>query len=284
MIQKTLHQYYDRINKTPYTKSECIDLTSEDDESLSIVNHEDIISSILKHENTLHTRYSHKDKSFTHKGVKCGGMTYLTKKIFYSHHETSKNINTLKSRRSSKLKGTMIHRHIYHMIHCITKCDCHPVKTRKLNKIAVDAVSTLKRYGITLLDAEVSIYSKLLNSATSLDIIGYIKKNDINTPIIISIKTGYNNILFKDKTIANMDKPLTFIENNPYNHHQLQALLERYILKKEYNFIVDDFYVFYVDHTHSGEHLLHKLENWCKDDSLCEQIVHTYNNYKNTIK
>jgi hypothetical protein len=130
----------------------------------------------------------------------------------------------------------------------------------------------------------VSIYSKLLNSATSLDIIGSIKKNDVTKPIIISIKTGYNNILFKDKTIVNMDNPLTFIENNPYNHHQLQALLERYILKKEYNFIVDDFYVFYVDHTHTNEHLLHKLENWCKDETLCEQIVHTYNDYKNTIK
>lgn len=273
MIQNTLHQYYNRIsslnsNENIEIKS-LIDLTSDND-----------ITNILTHKNTILTSYSHKEKSFIHNGIKCNGMTYLTKKIFYNHHETSKNISTLKSRRSSKLKGTMIHRHIYHIIHCKSKCVCYPIKTRKLNKIAVDAISIMKRHGIKLIDAEIPIYSNILKSATSLDVIGSIIKDDIERPVVVSIKTGYNDVLFKDKTITNMDNPLTLIDNNPYNHHQLQALFERMILKKEYDITVDDFYILYLDHTSIGDHIMYKLENWCKNDSLCNQIVEIYNTKK----
>ena len=233
------------------------------------------------------------------------GITTALKKIFYNHYnggnsdDISKNNidmnnNIKRHTNSNKKKGTMIHRHIYHLIHCVKKttttpttdvnknnkktqkikpkiiCECNPIKTKKINKSAKQAMQALKDYNIVPIESEVPIISKTIDYGTALDIVG--KCKNTGKYVIISIKTGYYNNTVNKSTIENMSPPLQDITNSPYNHHQLQALIERAIVKYDYNTTIDDYYILYLDNDVFGNYKMVKMENWCKQDALCLKI------------
>lgn len=236
----------------------------------------------IKHIDTLledeRTKSIHKDKdnNFVLKGKKYGGITKPLRKKFYRHHDE----NSMRSKysNSNREKGTLVHRHVYHAVHCVTinRCECTiKTPTRKINKFAKQALDTMKAYNITPIDSEVPIISNKMNLGTSIDVVGMINNPHDNTksrPVIISLKTGYRNTM-NTKTFENMSSPVSHLDNSPYNHHQLQGLVERYILKKEYNMQIDDYFIFYLgNEIGTNECKPYKLESWCFDDKLCDKI------------
>ncbi|MCJ7637750.1 MAG: hypothetical protein MUO21_09705 [Nitrososphaeraceae archaeon] len=134
----------------------------------------------------------------------------------------------------------------------------------------MQAMQALKDYNIVPIESEVPIICEHIDLATSIDIIGLNKST--NAPVLISIKTGYNNNIQK-KTIQKMNTPLHEIDNCPLNHHQLQGLIERYILKREYNITINDYFILYLNHDIFGNYKMMKMESWCKNDKLCEDVL-----------
>lgn len=316
MNQSTLYKFLN--NKTTTTNQDIIDLTTAttiipNDDNTKTLSLPFKIDSVYSKEFNCFTELT----TTTNDGndndkKKYPGITTALKKIFYNHYnggnsdDISKNNidmnnNIKRHTNSNKKKGTMIHRHIYHLIHCVKKtnntilkqetndnnnkkkkpkkikpskmiihCECNPIKTKKINKSAKQAMQALKDYNIIPIESEVPIISKTIDYGTALDIVG--KCKNTGKYVIISIKTGYYNNTVNKSTIENMSQPLQDITNSPYNHHQLQALVERAIVKYDYNTTIADYYILYLDNDVFGNYKMVKMENWCKQDALCLKI------------
>lgn len=203
---------------------------------------------------------------------KYGGITNILCNLFYSHYPKISKLNN-----SSKKKGTMIHRHIHHIIKCKrSKRDCKcdsKVRTRKVNKLAEQAISALSDYNIIPLDSEIPILSNKLKIGTAVDILGHTV--GVNNRLLISIKTGYNKTL-TSHTLLNMNNPLNSVLNHPLNHHQLQVVVEKQILKDDYNINISDAYILYLGHDISGNYHMHKvIDDWCFNEQLISNIFDT---------
>lgn len=209
-----------------------------------------------------------------------GGLTKLIRRRFYPDAPEFKKKKHNNNRRiiasRGKTTGTRVHRQIYHMIVCVKlkSCDCK-IKTnpKKLNVLTKQAFQVFKQLEFTPLDAEVMILSETARFCTQLDVIGYKwYGTSKQRSVIISIKTGYSDNFDKSKGNKMMLEPLNSLLSTAQNHNQLQGMLERYILKKEYGVHFDDYYIIYLGHKKDGSAHIETLAPWCTSEDMCEKV------------
>lgn len=133
---------------------------------------------------------------------------------------------------SSVHHGNLVHRHIYHQIECIQssrKCTCD-VRTKGQNKFAASAIRFLKNKGWRPVCSELALFSPEFDLATRIDILCATMQREY---VLVSIKTGYSG-LDKEKARFKFRKPLDSLDDTQRIRHQLQLLIEKLILERNY--------------------------------------------------
>jgi hypothetical protein len=176
----------------------------------------------------------------------CGGLLRVLERRFYHNHPTPDRWNTY----SSKGVGIMVHRQLYHTIHCKKHevCDCD-TKTRdnNLNFMTKEAYRLMSEKGFTPVDSEVRIFCKRAHCGTKLDVVGYLHKGTKKqTSCVISIKTGKSSSVDRTDGIHYLAYPYEKIKSTTRNHNRLQALAELMILESEYGFKIKSYYIFHL--------------------------------------
>jgi hypothetical protein len=49
-------------------------------------------------------------------------------------------------------------------------------------------------------------------------------------------------------------------------------MMERYILKRDYNILFEDYKILYLGFEKDGSHRIEDLDKWCYDDKICESV------------
>lgn len=202
------------------------------------------------------------------------GLSKLLKKRFYPHYQPPK---MRRNEASSKKLGTLIHRHIMHIVHCIPQKQCVcDVKTsvKRINKHAKNILEFFTKQGIKLKEAEIPIVSKRGKFGTRIDLVGIRNENTQYEELtLISIKTGYKkHFSRKLPSGRTMEKPFEMMDDIPLNHHKLQVMTEFMVCHHEYGVTFDEALIVY------GA----KAKN--KDDNKSEELVHIILNQRDLMK
>lgn len=176
---------------------------------------------------------------------------------------------------SSRQKGNLIHRHIYHQIECVKnmqyrtqtnqttgRCLCPAgVQTPdKSNEQARRLLQSIDEFGWISIHSELAIISDSMNLVTRTDLLAFDARS--RTFVLVSWKTGYkdiesqitcgnplSNATTKSQPGRNehyMNSPLDMVPDNERERNQLQLLCEYMILKKEYQLEISKAVVIYI--------------------------------------
>jgi hypothetical protein len=201
-----------------------------------------------------------------------GGLTKTMKRVFYPDRP-----DTIRKRGTSSMGlGSLVHRQLYHMIHCAKKnsCDCKTkTNPKKLNVLVKNALETMKTYDFTPIDAEVPILTEKGDFCTRLDIVGVVGK-DTSKPItsFIEIKTGYDKQWKRDGKGSKFSKPLDDVFASSRNINQLQTACCYTILSEEHGFDFDNCYVMYIKKNLKECFLETPAKWWWKNKSIRESM------------
>lgn len=151
---------------------------------------------------------------------------------------------------SSRALGSLVHNHVFHMVECGSgtgsNCKCGRKKSIQLDDMNVYAKSVIrfiKQKGWAPLRSELGIYSPDLNVATQVDLLCM---NEDLQYILISLKTGYSKFIKENETFK-FRAPLDDVWDTRKNRHQLQLLIEKLILERNYKIEISQCAVMYVN-------------------------------------
>lgn len=165
------------------------------------------------------------------------GLTPILKRVFYPLFEynranhgltTGVTVNASGGRHKGLVKGIKIDEEITHIINVerqVSQSKCHPTTWRFF--------SSLRERGLRPIKAQVVVGSKEINVATRMDVL--CMDNDSKTPgyVVLELKTGY--LHYYDRHTGNtMPAPLEVLPDSPYNQHQLQVGMTRWLFEKTY--------------------------------------------------
>lgn len=190
-----------------------------------------------------------------------GGMLKRLRATFYPRYTTPKK---RRNESSSKKQGELIHRHLSHMVNCVSdsRCTCDKkTSAKRINKHARQILDKLASLKISLKRAESIMICPEGDFGTRVDLIGVAQEGTpFERSVLISVKTGYKTH-FKRKARAispNMEAPLEQWKDVPVNHHRLQLLMEYLVARHEYDTIFDECLIIYGCHKSEREpHIEH---------------------------
>lgn len=148
---------------------------------------------------------------------------------------------------SSRKMGSLVHNHVFHMVECAHgTCKCgrsRSIQLKDMNIFSKLILRVVKEKGWAPLRSELGIYSPEMNLATQIDLLCM---NEELQFILVSIKTGYAQYAKENKTFT-FKSPLEDIWDTRKNRHQLQLLIEKLILERNYKITISHAEVIYVN-------------------------------------
>jgi hypothetical protein len=216
------------------------------------------------------------------------GLCYRINEVFANPHANTVIAKRMKSRlnTSSRQKGDLIHRHIYHQVECIqhaqvvrsqhdtrnprmqttaeSACKCPVRSPSVINPLAKSLLDTLQTYRWIPFRSELHVVCKHMNLVTSVDLLCLNPVISADTDaqlatrynnVIVSWKTGYKDIETQQKiptgtsssaTENFMREPLIHIPDNERERNQLQLLCEYLILTRCYKLDIHKCIIVYI--------------------------------------
>lgn len=218
------------------------------------------------------------------KGRGYRGITRPLRSLFYPDY-----VGVVKHRhgRSSVDVGTRVHRHIYHKVECLGKCDCKKrhkpacLKRCKCSKrprgthpYAKQAFAKLRELEMVPVACEVPIVSPGSNVATRLDMICVRFSGPRARSAIVSVKTGYPAGSYDANPLGQrLASPFGSVLSTPKNHNQLQGTCELAILERDYGIRFDDYVLLYLGHDEKGRAKAEHLEPWARTEKARNAVL-----------
>ncbi len=181
------------------------------------------------------------------------GATRLIATVFGSEDMNAILKQTRSSRKrsaSSAQQGTLVHRHVHHMVECSAGCKCD-VQTRGENKFAKRALMFMRGKGWIPLYSELAVYTPEFDIATRVDILCADAEENL---VLVSLKTGYHGIEY-EKNRFRFKPPFGNLWDTQRNRHQMQLLLEQTMLEHTYQMEIVEQGVLYVNSDPTGANM-----------------------------
>lgn len=212
--------------------------------------------------------------------IKLPGLCWAVKKRFCTN-PGDLGSKTKNKGPSTKVLGSLIHRHVFHQLECMRNgsCTCVPRTPNVANAQASKLIQVIKDKGWIPVRSELAIMSSTIELATRVDLICF--DPDVRRFVLVSWKTGYKNIVTQMSQGTDMDgcdpmrAPLDFVPDNDRSRNQLQLLCEYLILIKEYGMDLVQALIVYIRFDEDDENRVvidTAASWWWNKPELCDSV------------
>jgi hypothetical protein len=175
---------------------------------------------------------------------------------------------------SSMRMGTVVHRHIHHLVSCVDgACDCaRKTRAGSTSRLARSFLEYLDRHGLVPLSSETTVFSDACKTATNIDVV--CERKGVGRGVcIISVKTGYTS--HGAGAGYHMSAPFQDLVCTHDNVHSIQACFEYGAYESVTGSRPDDYLIVYLDPKVSGCVKAVPLSDFWKSRDTYEKLIHS---------